>query len=442
MTETQCTQSAPAGLAARRAALDILSLVRSGKPLDLALATCRSFAALSGADRGFARALAMAALRRRGSLDQVIAAFIDRPLPRRAGRVYDILRIAAAQTAILEVPAHAAVAIAVDLAKEFKETQGYAALVNAVARKIAKAGVAAIAKLPARADTPGWLWRSWERAYGPDRARAIAEMHRQEPPLDVTLKTGIDPDDLAARLCGAKTLTGSIRLARTGDVTGLCGFAEGLWWVQDAAAALPARLLGDVAGKLVLDLCAAPGGKTMQLAAAGARVIAVDSSGPRLKTVAENLRRVGQVAETTKADIFDWTPPAPADAVLLDAPCSATGTIRRNPDILWSRKEEEIGALASVQQRMIERAAMFLKPGGLLVFATCSLQPEEGEGAVDRALGAGANLARVPVSAGEIAGLAEAITGQGDLRTLPCHWADRGGMDGFFAARLRRGAGA
>jgi 16S rRNA (cytosine967-C5)-methyltransferase len=180
----------------------------------------------------------------------------------------------------------------------------------------------------------------------------------------------------------------------------------------------------------------------MQLAAAGARVIAVDSSGPRLKTVAENLRRVGQVAETTKADIFDWTPPAPADAVLLDAPCSATGTIRRNPDILWSRKEEEIGALASVQQRMIERAAMFLKPGGLLVFATCSLQPEEGEGAVDRALGAGANLARVPVSAGEIAGLAEAITGQGDLRTLPCHWADRGGMDGFFAARLRRGAGA
>lgn len=426
------------GLPARRAALDLLALVRAGKPFDLALETCRSFAALEGADRAFARALATTVLRRRGSLDALISAFIDRPLPPRAARIYDILRLSAAQTAILDVKAHAAVATSVELAKAFRETAGYAALVNAVGRKIAKPGRAAIEKLPVRADTPGFLWRSWERAYGPDKARAIADIHQREPPLDLTPRFAAGAADLAAGLGGELLPTGSIRLARPGNISSLSGYAEGRWWVQDAAAALPARLLGEVSGRLVYDLCAAPGGKAMQLAAAGARVLAVDVSGPRLKLLAENLRRVGLTAETIKADILEWAPPEAADAALLDAPCSATGTIRRNPDVLWSRTEDDIAALSRVQAAMIARAAGFVKPGGLLVYAACSLQPEEGEGAVEAALAMRPDLRRVPLAPGDVPGLAEAVTPRGDLRTLPSFWAARGGMDGFFAARLQR----
>jgi 16S rRNA (cytosine967-C5)-methyltransferase len=207
--------------------------------------------------------------------------------------------------------------------------------------------------------------------------------------------------------------------------------------VQDAAASLPAKLLGDVRGKLVLDLCAAPGGKTLQLAAAGARVTAVDLKGERLKTVAENLRRTGLVAETVKADVLAWSPAEKADAILLDAPCTATGTIRRHPDILWSKSEDDVAALAKVQARLIDKAVTFLNDGGLLVYATCSLQPEEGETQIEAALARHKRLVREPVKAEEIGGLSEAVTRAGDLRTLPSMWAGTGGIDGFFAARLR-----
>ncbi|HXI87122.1 MAG TPA: RsmB/NOP family class I SAM-dependent RNA methyltransferase, partial [Parvularculaceae bacterium] len=231
--------------------------------------------------------------------------------------------------------------------------------------------------------------------------------------------------------------TGSIRLTGAGDVAQLPGFRDGEWWVQDAAAALPARLLGDVAGKRVFDLCAAPGGKTLQLAAAGARVIALDVRGPRLKLVAENLARTGLVAETVKADLLDWSPDERADAILLDAPCSASGIARRHPDILRSRREEEIEPLAALQAKMIDKAVSLLAEGGLLVYATCSLLPEEGERQIDAALKRHPGLSRVPIAAEEIGGLAEALTRAGDLRTLPSFWPGRGGMDGFFAARLR-----
>ncbi|HPE32023.1 MAG TPA: RsmB/NOP family class I SAM-dependent RNA methyltransferase, partial [Parvularculaceae bacterium] len=232
--------------------------------------------------------------------------------------------------------------------------------------------------------------------------------------------------------------TGGLRLATVSNVTELPGFSAGEWWVQDAAASLPARLLGDVRGKRVFDLCAAPGGKTMQLAAAGARVTAVDVTGDRLKLVAENLRRVSLSAETIKADILRWSPSEKADAILLDAPCSATGTIRRHPDILYSKSETDIAELAVLQARMIDKAASLLKEGGVLVYATCSLQPEEGERQVEAALARHEELAREPVTAEEVGGLTQAVTRQGDLRTLPCFWGERGGMDGFFAARLRR----
>ncbi|MBI1365660.1 MAG: MFS transporter [Alphaproteobacteria bacterium] len=434
------TPAPVAGLPARRAGLDILSLVRSGKPLDEALEACRSFGALEGADRAFARALASTVLRRQGTIDTLIGEFVDKPLPKRAARATEILRLAAAQSAILDLPDHAVVSTAVALAQSFRETQGYAGLINAVARKIARTGKAAAEKLPARADIPGWLWRRLERAYGPATARAIARAHREEPPLDLTPKRKDEAAALAAKLGGTLLPTGSIRLAAPGEVTRLPGFEDGAWWVQDAAAALPAKLLGDVAGKRVFDLCAAPGGKTMQLAASGARVVAVDVKGPRLKRVADNLARTGLAAETVKADILDWAPAEKADAILLDAPCSATGVARRHPDILRSRSEDEIEPLARLQAKLIDKAVSLLAEGGLIVYATCSLLPEEGERQIEAALQRHSGLKRAPVAPEEISGLGEALTRAGEVRTLPSFWPETGGMDGFFAARLRREA--
>ncbi len=427
------------GIPARRAALDILTLVRSGAPLTEALDTCRSFDALAGPDRAFARALASTVLRRQGTLDALIAPFIDAPLPKRAAKATDALRLAVAQTAMMGVACHAAVDTAVALAQAFRETAGYAGLVNAIARKIADGGAAEVEKLPERVDTPGWLWRSWERAYGPETARAIARAHRQEPPLDLTPRKSADAETLAQSLGGELLPTGSIRLRGSHDVAALSGFDRGAWWVQDAAAALPARLLGDVAGKRVFDLCAAPGGKTLQLADAGADVVAVDMVGYRLKTVAENLARVGLKAETVKADILHWAPAEKAAAVLLDAPCTATGTIRRNPDILWSKSEDAVAALAKLQAKFIDKAVEFLTRGGVLVYSTCSLQPEEGERQIEAALARHAGLVRLPVAPSELGGEPQFITKAGDLRTLPSHWRDRGGLDGFYAARLQKG---
>jgi 16S rRNA (cytosine967-C5)-methyltransferase len=430
-------KSSATGLPARRAALDILILVRAGVPLDEALDVCRSFEALAGADRAFARLLATTVLRRQGTLDALIGAFVEKPLPKRAAKVGDILRLAAAQTAILGTPAHAAVSTAVALAESFREAAGYSALVNAVARKIAQGGAAAIEKLPERIDTPGWMWRAWERAYGPATARAIVRAHREEPPLDLTPKCAAEGETLAVELGAALLPTGTLRLKGGARVSELPGYAEGRWWVQDAAAALPARLIGDVSGKRVFDLCAAPGGKTLQLAAASAQVIAVDIAGKRLKRVAENLQRTKLSAETVKSDVLDFAPDEKADAVLLDAPCTATGTIRRHPDIFWSKSEADLAALLSLQANMLDKAVALLKPGGRLVYSVCSLQPEEGEKQIDALLERNPRLVRDPVIARELPGLSEAGTRAGDMRTLPSMWTERGGMDGFFAARLR-----
>lgn len=425
------------GLAARRAALDLLTLTRAGASFDESLEKCRSFNALEGADRSFARLLATLVLRRQGALDTLIGAYVDKPLPKRAEKATDMLRLAAVQSAFLETPDHAAVSTAVELANGFQETAGYASLINAVARKVAKDAKAAVEGMPERIDTPGWMWRSWERAYGPATARVIALAHREEPPLDLTLRRGEDAELVATRL-GAEILpTGSLRMKAPRDVASLPGYEDGLWWVQDAAAALPAKLLGDIAGKRVFDLCAAPGGKTMQLAAAGASVTAVDSVGARLKLVADNLQRTSLKAETVKADVLDWHPHETVDAVLLDAPCTATGTIRRHPDILRAVSEEDVATMARVQAKMIDRAVSLLKPDGVLVYSVCSLQPEEGERQVEAALSRHPNLRRLPIAPAEIGGLAEAVNKQGDLRTLPAMLAGKGGMDGFFAARLR-----
>jgi 16S rRNA (cytosine967-C5)-methyltransferase len=426
----------PPGLAARRAALDILMLVGAGRTLDDALGDCRSFNALEGPDRGLAHALSATVLRRRGAIDHVIGLYIDKPLPKRSQRATEILRLAVAQSLFLNTPDHAAVSTAVTLCQEFRETVNYAGLINAVARKIAKAGPASVEKLSERIDTPGWLWRGWERAYGAEGARAIARANAAEAPIDLTPRDAADAAALAADTGGVLLQTGSVRLPAGTRVASLKGYDDGRFWVQDAAAALPARLFGDIAGKRVIDLCAAPGGKTMQLAAAGALVVAVDREGARLKTVAENLARTGLTAETIKADISEWSPGEPADAVLLDAPCTATGTIRRHPDILWSKTEDDLKALASLQAKMIDRALTFVKPGGALIYCTCSLQPEEGERQIAAALARHPEIAREPIESREIGGLA-ALSRDGDLRTLPSMLGDQGGMDGFFASRLR-----
>ncbi|MEM8771931.1 MAG: transcription antitermination factor NusB [Pseudomonadota bacterium] len=434
------TQAETPGLGARRGALELIERVRKGETLDNALEQSRSFAILEGADRAFARAMASSVLRRRGSIDHILGAYIDRPLPKKAGRVMDILRLAAVQTLVLKTPDHAAVSTAVELAGERRETAAYAKLVNAVARKVAKNGAAALEKVPDRADTPGWMWRGWERAFGPARARAIAQAHHVPAPLDLTVKDLNSLESHRGALDAEVLLEKTLRLSAGGDIADLPGYQDGRWWVQDVAASLPVRLLGDVANKTVFDLCAAPGGKTMQLSAAGARVTAVDISAPRLERVAENLKRTGLSATLVEADILRWSPAEKADAVLLDAPCSASGTIRRHPDLPWLKTEDDVKALTALQANMIDRALTFLKPGGVLVYCVCSLQAEEGERQSAATLKRHGTLTRTPIAADEIGGLQAAITRAGELRTLPSMLNEKGGMDGFFAARFQQSA--
>ena len=414
------------------------AILRRGRTLDQALGPASGLEALSTRDAAFARLLLLTTLRRLGQIDSFLAGLMERPLPARRGAVQDVLRLGVCQLAFLETAPHAAVASTVGVAQGAR-LQPYRGLVNAVLRRASREH-GAIAGLDAtRLNTPDWLWRSWAQAYGAARCRAIAEAHQSEPPLD--LSPAADAPGSADALCaalGAQRMPGgTLRLRGAGEVTRLPGYEAGAWWVQDAAAALPARLLGPVAGKQVLEIGAAPGGKTAQLAAAGARVTALDRSAPRLARLRENLARLGLEAEIVEVDALEWRPPEPVSAVLLDAPCTATGTIRRHPDIPHLRGPADMARLAALQGRLLARAAAMVAPGGLLVYASCSLQPEECDAQVDAFLAESPEFARLPVRAEELAGLSEAVTAAGDLRTLPCHWAEEGGMDGFYAARLR-----
>jgi 16S rRNA (cytosine967-C5)-methyltransferase len=254
-----------------------------------------------------------------------------------------------------------------------------------------------------------------------------------------------DAAQWATRLHGETLPTGTVRTLLHGPVTMLPGFSDGQWWVQDAAAALPARLFGETTGKTIADLCAAPGGKTAQLVHGGARVTAVDRSPGRVSRLRENLARLGLEAQTVVADAAEWQGQNGGEAfdgVLVDAPCSSTGTIRRHPDVAWLKQETDIGALTALQTRLLQKAAAMLKPGGTLVYCTCSLEPEEGEQAIAALLAADSSMRRAPIEAAEVSGLAEILTPQGDLRTLPCHLPHPdprlGGLDGFYAARLAK----
>jgi 16S rRNA (cytosine967-C5)-methyltransferase len=432
------------GLAARRVAADLLDgVLRRHRPLDEQLEggeAASAFAALEERDRALARKLVGTVLRRLGTLRHLLGTALDRGFPADAPRVETILLVGAAQLFWLEVPDHAAVDLAVRLAQADRRAARYPGLVNAVLRRMTRDGRTALAGLDTAAlDTPAWLMTRWSRAYGEETARAIAAVHAEEPALDLTVKH--DPDGWAGRMRGRVVATGTVRLVAHGPVSLLPGYAEGAWWVQDAAAALPARLLGEVAGRRVADLCAAPGGKTAQLAAAGARVTAVDRSPARLARLRENLARVGLAAEAVAADALEWQA-EPFDAVLLDAPCSSSGTIRRHPDIPWLKREVDLAAMTSLQARLLDRAVALARPGGTLVYCTCSLEPEECEAQVSALLARTPGLVRRPVAADEVGSQAAFVTAAGDLRTLPCHWPDpdprMAGLDGFYAARLAR----
>ena len=423
----------PQGLAARRAALDAITAVFDRhQPLDTA------FARLDARDRAFARQLATTTIRHAHGLDAAVDRFLDRPLPKRAGRVRHILRLGLAQVLLLGVADHAAVDSAVRLTAASRQAGDRAlkGLVNAVLRRAIRERDDLKPALAAEQNLPDWIRQRWQAAYGAATTGAIARTLAEDPPLDLTPRTADDAATLAEALAAQRLPTGSLRLARAGEVTALAGFAEGRWWVQDAAAALPARLLGDVAGRTVVDLCAAPGGKTLQLAAAGARVIAVDRSAKRLERLEENLRRTGLDARVVTADALAWHPDGPIDHILLDAPCSATGTARRHPDVLHIKSDQDIASLADLQARLLDHAVSLLPAGGTLVYCVCSLEPEEGCDQIAALLDRRPALRRQPVDAGDLPGLAEAVTPAGDVRTLPCFWPDNGGLDGFYIARL------
>ncbi len=432
------------GLPARRVALDIAAAVLTrGRTLDEALEASADFPRLPPRDRGFARHLVATLLRRLPEIDATLERLLAKPLPERGWRARLAMRLGAAQLLFLATPAHAAVSTSVALLAP-KES-AYRGLVNAVLRRLAREGAALSGTAAGVANAPAWLFERWVSAYGRPAAEAIATAHLGEPPLDLTPRSPEAAAELAERLGAALLPGGSLRLPPgAGEVQRLPGFAEGAWWVQDAAAALPARLLAAQPEESVADLCAAPGGKTLQLAAAGARVTAVDLSAQRLERLAENLARTGLAAELVAADVVDWAPGQAFAAVLLDAPCSATGTLRRHPDLALQRRAGDLAALVALQARLLRAAAALLTPGGRLVYAVCSLEPEEGEQQIERFLADNEGFRRRPLRAGELGGsdlggLSELVTPQGDLRTLPSHLANQGGLDGFYACRLERG---
>ncbi len=433
----------PPGYAVRALATDLVLGVMRGDLLDGLLddgPLARRFARLEPKDRALTRAIVGTTLRRHDQISHALSRLMDRPLPAKASAMKAILDVAAAQILFMDVPDHAAVALAVEQAGASPATAKWKGLANAVLRRLTREGAAITADQDAAAlDAPAWMMARWTAAYGDEAARAIASAHLVEPSLDLTVKS--DAAGWAERL-GARLLpTGSLRLASAGAVEALPGYREGAWWVQDAAAALPPRLLGDVRGQRVLDLCAAPGGKTALLAARGATVTALDQSERRLARLVANLDRLGLAATTVVADAATWSAD-PFDAVLLDAPCSATGTLRRHPDGAFLKSADDVAAMAGLQRAILAHAVDLVRPGGLLVYCTCSLEPEEGEAQIERLLASGAPVERVPVRAEEIGGLAEAVTPAGDMRTLPFMLADEdprlSGLDGFFAARLVR----
>ena len=444
--QTSEPRQCPPGLLARELAVELIAgVLDRGRTFDEALAygmARQEYRELAGNDRGLARLIAATVLRRHGQLTNIIGTFIERPLPRDRGRLTSILLAAAAQLVFLGSAPHAVISLAVEQARRDPRARRFDRLTNAVLRRVSERGAEiAAAQDPVRLNVPDWLRNRWSAAYGEATARLIGEASLREAPLDITAKS--EPAVWAKRLGGILLPTGSVRLRAEGRIENLDGFDEGAWWVQDAAAALPAKLVGNVEGQQIADLCAAPGGKTAELAAAGGHVSAVEVDERRIERLKANLARLRLEAEVVHADAAEWNPGRTFDAILLDAPCLSTGTIRRHPDILHLKRESDIDRLCAGQARLLANAARLVKPGGLIVYCTCSLEPEEGPQQIAQFLArTGEAFERVPIEPGEAGIAQEWITPDGDLRTFPFHLRlddqAMSGMDGFYAARLRR----
>ena len=420
------------GVEARLAAGVLLNAALEGRGgLDTALSV-REVADLPGPDRAFARAVAMAALRRLGEIDQILDRKLQKAPPLA---VRTILRIALAQTLVLETPAFAAVSTAVKLAERETKTRPYKNLVNAVLRGIEREGPGLTT---AESNLPEWLAARWRATYGEATLLGLALAAREEPATDLSLKPDVDAAAVAEALDGEVMAGDTVRTGRRGDLAGWPGFDDGVWWVQDAAAAVPVRLLAPKSGESIVDFCAAPGGKTLQIAASGASVVALDRSDKRLDRLRANLGRTGLSAEVVAVPAEDWDDPRTFDAVLLDAPCTATGTFRRNPEVLRATKPADVAKLADVQHRLLDAAAERVKPGGRLVYCVCSLEREEGETQIIAFLRRNPAFRTAPAVPAEVGAPDEALTPEGWLRILPSMWAEKGGLDGFFIARLDR----
>lgn len=429
------------GLSARERAHTVLhEVLDRGRPLDEVLASDKKFARLNDRDRAFARNLVATTLRRLGQIDGLIEDCLDKPLPLSAAAARNALRIGICQILFLDTQTHAAVDTAVALAGK-RGPERFKGLVNAILRRIVRAGTDDIlAAFPDALNVPEWLWKSWFASFGEDTAAAVAAQHIHTPPVDLTVRGNTaEADSWAAKLGGERIGAASVRLTQAGDITALEGFDEGAWWVQDAAAALPAQiLLKAVSDGRIGDLCAAPGGKTAQLAAAGCDVTAVDVSAARLGTLRENLARLKLAAHVLEADVLSWEPDAPFDAVLLDAPCSATGTIRRHPDIPHLKTAADVTHQTDLQRKFLDHAAEMVRPGGVIVYSVCSLQESEGPGQIEAFLARNEAFRLDPVTVADVPDFDACITPAGAVRVTPAHLADKGGADGFYIARLRK----
>lgn len=427
------------GLAARQTAVHWLAqCLQKNSPLD-ELMRDSTAAALAPRDRNLARLIFLTTLRRLPQIDHILCQFMNRGFPRKAGDLREILQTAVAQLLFLDMPPHAVVDCAIRLARKDRNARHLKNLANGVLRNVDREGRQLISEDDAgQLNTPDWLWNSWSAAFGQEAAKAIANMHLQPAPLDLTVKQ--DPQGWAEKLGGQVLPTGSVRIAKAGIIPELTGFDDGQWWVQDAAAAIPVRLFDELKGKQVVDLCAAPGGKTAQLIVAGATVTALDISPERLDRVKDNLARLKLEAELVAIDALKWSTGDQFDAVLLDAPCSSTGTIRRHPDVQRLKQPQIIKTLQPFQERLLDKAYNLLKPGGQLVYCVCSLQAEEGEGRINAFLAAHPDMKRKPAAQQKLGLPPSALTAAGDVQLRPDMFAELGGMDGFFVSVLNRQA--
>jgi 16S rRNA (cytosine967-C5)-methyltransferase len=429
------------GLASRQAALSLLAqILGSKKMLDFALDNDSGFLSLPQRDRAFVRMMVTTILRRRGQLDDLIAKGLSKGEAPRPEKMLHILYIGICQILFMDVANHAAVDTSVELTA-LNNMDGKKAFVNAILRRMSVEGKTWVeAQDAAKLNIPPWIYDQWIADYGTVRAKDIAMASLAEAALDITIKKPSRKNEFGQKLEAVLLPTGTLRRPHGGTVTDFSGFEDGDWWVQDASSAIPAALFGDIEGKTVLDLCAAPGGKTMQLAAQGAKVVAVDRSASRMKSLSENLKRVG-LSDNVTVVIEDgavWKPKEKFDFVLLDAPCSATGTIRRHPDLLSLKSPKDQAGLEAIQERLLDNVINLLNVGGVLMYCTCSLQKAEGEHKVEKFLNTHTNFGRLPIRREEFGNIEGMVNADGEVRILPYHLKDAGGMDGFFIARLKR----